>query len=251
MTPIFRTLLLAALSALSMMAQVGNVAVINYSGFNATAPIAPGSIASAYGSFGTITTTATSTASPLPTVLAGISVRVDSRIAPLYFASTGQINFVVPTATPSGARTVEVLNGSNVIARGTVNIWEAFPALASSDTTPTSQGIVQNQNFSINNQNTRAARGEVIQVYATGCGATNPGLTDGVAPTVLSPAVAKTEAFVANLPATVQFAGAHPQFPGICQVNITVPNQAFVTGQVPVFITVGGIASNSVSVWIQ
>jgi uncharacterized protein (TIGR03437 family) len=246
-----RIAFLLASTAISLFSQVSPVAVINYSGFNASAPIAPGSIASGYGTFGTVTTTATSTASPLPTSLAGLSVRVNNRTAPLYFVSSGQINFVIPFATESGAQTVEVLNGANVIARGTVNIWEVFPALASSDTTPTSQGIIQNQNFSINNQSSRAARGEVIQLYATGCGVTNPSVTDGLAPAALSPTVAKTEAFVGNLPAVVQFAGAHPQFPGICQINVTVPNQAFVTGQVPLFITVGGIASNSVSVWIQ
>jgi uncharacterized protein (TIGR03437 family) len=247
----FRIAILLATTAISVLAQVVPVAVINYSGFNASAPIAPGSIASGYGTFGTVTTTATSTASPLPTSLAGISVRVNNRIAPLYFVSSGQINFVIPFATESGSQTVEVSNGSTVIARGTVNIWEVFPALASSDTTPTSQGIIQNQNFSINNQSSRAGRGEVIQIYATGCGLTSPAVADGLAPAVLSPAVGKTEAFVGNLPAVVQFAGAHPQFPGICQVNVTVPNQAFVSGQVPLFITVGGIASNSVSVWVQ
>jgi len=246
-----RIVFLLATAACASLAQVSQVAVINYSGFNPTAPIAPGSIASAYGGFGNVATTSTTTASPLPTALAGISIRVNNRTAPLYFVSSGQINFVVPNATESGRQTVEVLNGANVIASGTVNVWEVFPALASSDTTPTSQAIAQNQNFSINSQASRAARGEIIQLYATGCGATNPVVTDGLAPTALSPATARTEAFVANLPAVVQFAGAHPQFPGICQVNVTVPNQPFVTGQVPLFITVGGIASNPVSVWIQ
>ncbi len=251
MNPIIRTALLLVATAIPILAQVAQVAVINYSGFNVSAPIAPGSIASAYGSFGTVATTVTSAPSPLPIALAGISLRINNRSAPLYFVSSGQINFVVPNATESGAQSVEVLNGSTVIARGSVNIWEAFPAMASSDTTATSQGIVQNQNFSINNQSSRAGRGEIIQIYATGCGRTGPATTDGLAPTALSPTIAKTEAFVANLPAVVQFSGAHPQFPGICQVNVLVPDQAFVTGQTPVFITVGGIASNSVSVWIQ
>lgn len=245
-----RVALVVSTTVLGLFAQAP-VSVINYSGFNVNAPIAPGSIASAYGNFGTVTTTATTVASPLPNSLAGVSVRVNNRVAPLYFVSAGQINFVVPNATENGRQTVEVLNGNNVVARGTVNVWEVFPALASSDTTPTSQGIVQNQDFAINSRNARARRGEVIQVYATGCGRTNPVVTDGSAPTALSPTVARTEAFVANLPATVQFSGAHPQFPGICQVNIIIPDQPFVTGQTPVFITVGGIASNPVSVWVQ
>lgn len=251
MNHVARTLLLMTSTVMALLAQVSQVAVINYSGFNSLAPIAPGSIASAYGNFGTVATTVSSTPSPLPTTLAGISIRINNRTAPLYFVSSGQINFVVPNATESGAQSVEVLNGESVIARGSVNIWEVFPAMASSDTSPTSQGIVQNQDFAINSQVNRARRGEIIQLYATGCGRTGPATSDGLAPVALSPAVARTEAFVANLPANVQFSGAHPQFPGICQVNVTVPDQAFVSGQVPLFITVGGIASNSVSIWVQ
>lgn len=243
--------LLMATTACGLFAQVSQVAVINYSGFNVSAPISPGSIASAYGTFGTVTTTATSTASPLPTTLANVSVRVNNRTAPLYFVSSGQINFVVPNATENGAQTVEVLSGTTVVARGSVNVWEIFPALAASDTAATRQGIIQNQDFGINSQSTRARRGEIIQLYATGCGRTNPVSVDGLAPASLSPTVAPAEAFVGNLPATVQFAGAHPQFPGICQVNVVVPDQAFITGQTPLFITIGGIASNPVSVWVQ
>jgi uncharacterized protein (TIGR03437 family) len=245
-----RLALAVSCSAYALSAQAP-LAVINYSGFNVNAPIAPGSIASAYGNFGSVTLAATPAPSPLPTTLSGVSVRVNNRTAPLYFVSSGQINFVVPNATETGRQTVEVLNGASVVARGTVNIWEIFPALAAADSSPSSPGIIQNQDFSINRPNTRARRGEIIQVYATGCGRTNPVLADGAAPTALSTSVARTEAFVANLPATVQFSGAHPQFPGICQVNIVIPDQPFVTGQTPLFITVGGIASNPVSVWIQ
>ncbi len=251
MKSLFFSSLLIGVCALSSFAQVSTVAVINYSGFNPLAPIAPGSIASAYGSFGTVATTATPSVNPLPTTLANLSLRVGTTTAPLYFVSSGQINFVVPVATPVGRQTVEVLNGTTVIARGSVNIWEAFPALASSDTTPTSQGIIQNQDFGINNTSTRARRGEIIQLYATGCGATNPAVTDGVPPAVLSSSVLTVTANVGGVDATVQFAGAHPQFPGICQINIVVPDRPFVTGQSQVLVSVGGIVSNPVSVWIQ
>jgi uncharacterized protein (TIGR03437 family) len=246
-----RLALLLTLFAAIGYSQVSSLAVINYSGFNPTAPVAAGSIASVYGNFGTVTTTATSTASPLPTTLAGLSVRVEGVTAPLYFVSSNQINIVIPWATQSGRRTVEVLNGTTVVSRGSVNVWDVFPALASSEATPASPGIIQNQNFTINTSSSRAARREIIQLYATGCGRTSPASTDGLAPTALSPVTGRTEAFVGNISATVQFSGAHPQFPGICQVNIVVPDRSFITGQVPVFITVDGIASNSVSVWVQ
>jgi uncharacterized protein (TIGR03437 family) len=251
MKSVFLTTLAALVCVAVSQAQVSSVAVINYSGFNPQAPVAPGSIASAYGSFGTVTTTSAASLNPMPTALANISIRVGTTAAPLYFVSSGQINFVVPVGVAAGRQTVEVLNGTNVIARGSVNIWEAFPALASSDTTPTRQGIIQNQDFSINSQAQRAQRGQIIQLYATGCGATNPVSVDGRPPTALSPAVLETKASISGIETPVQFSGAHPQFPGICQINVVVPNQAFVTGQVQVIVSVGGIVSNPVSVWVQ
>jgi uncharacterized protein (TIGR03437 family) len=51
--------------------------------------------------------------------------------------------------------------------------------------------------------------------------------------------------------AVVQFAGAHPQFPGICQINAVVPDRAFITGQVPLYVKVGGVPSNLVSFWVD
>jgi uncharacterized protein (TIGR03437 family) len=228
------------------------LAVANYAGFTGTFPVAPGSLASAYGSFGNIATTSAPTLNPMPKDLAGIRLRVNNVDAPLYFVSSGQINFVVPAATPEGAQTVQVLSGANVIASGRVNVWPVGPGLASSNPAdPTRPGIIQNQNFSINSSGARAARGSILQVYSTGCGATEPAVQDGVPPTGLSSAKAMVEAWVSVEPAAVQFAGAHPQFPGICQVNVVVPDKSFITGQVPVYITVNGIASNPVSVWIQ
>jgi uncharacterized protein (TIGR03437 family) len=251
MKSVFLSTLAGIAFSVAAFAQAGPVAVINYSGFNPQAPIAPGSIASAYGNFGNVAVTTAPSLNPMPTSLAGISIRINNVPAPLYFVSTAQINFVVPVATANGRQTVEVLNGTQVIASGTVNVWEAFPALASSDTTPTRQGIILNQDSSINSQAQRSRRGEVIQLFATGCGAVNPVVADGVPPTGLSRTVLPVTATIAGLEAVVQFAGASPQFPGICQVNITLPTQAFVTGQSQVQISVGGIVSNPVSVWVE
>jgi uncharacterized protein (TIGR03437 family) len=132
-----------------------------------------------------------------------------------------------------------------------MNVYDVGPGLASSDNSATRQGIIQNQDYSVNSETSRARRGEIIQVYATGCGATDPAVTDGVPPSAAANAVAPVKAYVSVSEAVMHYAGAHTQFPGICQVNVAVPNETFITGQVPVFITVNGIASNPVSVWIQ
>lgn len=239
------------LSAVSLAQTPGPVAVVNYAGYTGDFPVAPGSIASAYGTFTGVATTSAGTLSPMPKTLAGVSLKVDGVEAPLYFVSSSQINFVVPAATPLDKQTVEVVQGGNVIARGTVKVFDIAPGLAQSDVQNTGQGIIQNQDFSINSSAARAKRGEIIQIYATGCGATNPAVTDGAPPTTLSPAAASVKAFIDVREISVQFAGAHPQFPGICQVNAAVPNIASITGRVTLFITVNGVASNPVSFWVE
>ena len=242
-------MLLAAVT-LPLCAQTA-VTVANYAGYTGAFPVAPGSIASAYGDFGAVATTSASTLSPMPKELASVRLRVNNVDAALYFISRNQINFVVPVATASGRQPVEVASGGSVVARGTVNVYDFGPGLASSDTTPARQGIVQNQDFSVNSTSARARRGDVIQIYSTGCGTVNPQVQDGVPPTALSSAVAAVKAYLSGQEAQVTFAGAHPQFPGICQVNAVVPDRPFITGQVPLVVSVSGIESNAVSIWIQ
>jgi uncharacterized protein (TIGR03437 family) len=137
-----------------------------------------------------------------------------------------------------------------VINRGTFNIWDVGPGLAASNPN-TRQGIVQNQDFAVNGATARAKRGEIIQIYATGCGATAPPVQDGLPPAGLSPVVGPVKVFVSVEEATVQFAGAHPLYPGICQLNAVVPNKSYITGAVPVYFTVYGVASNPVMVWVE
>jgi uncharacterized protein (TIGR03437 family) len=242
---------LVAIGAVSSLAQTpGPIVVINYAGFTGNAPVAPGSIASAYGDFGNVTQTALSSLNPMPRELAGVRVRVGDTDAPLYFVSRNQVNFVVPVGAQEGRQTVEVTSGGTVVGRGNVNIFNYYPGLAVSDTA-TLQAIALNQNNAVNSQSQRARRGEVVQIYATGCGATNPASQDGVPASAAAPAVATVRVYISALEATVQYAGAQTQFPGICQVNAIVPNQAFVTGQVPVVITVNGVPSNQAALWVE
>src|SRR5262245_47388529 len=78
--------------ALSQGNAVGVVSAASYK-----SPVAPGTIASA---FGTRLATAIESAreQPLPTSLAGTTVRVNGELAPLFFVSPTQINFLIPPA---------------------------------------------------------------------------------------------------------------------------------------------------------
>ncbi|QQS48739.1 MAG: VCBS repeat-containing protein [Acidobacteriota bacterium] len=74
---------------------------------------------------------------PLPTTLGGTTVRVrDSlgveRLAPLFFVSAGQVNYLMPEGTALGSATVMIMNGSGSSAGGT-RIVRIAPGLFSAN----------------------------------------------------------------------------------------------------------------------
>jgi uncharacterized protein (TIGR03437 family) len=56
---------------------------------------------------------------------------------------------------------------------------------------------------------------------------------------------------VGGLPATVTYAGAQSQFPGLDQVNISLPSALAGSGNAAVVLTASGIAANTVYVSIR
>jgi uncharacterized protein (TIGR03437 family) len=99
--------------------------------------VAPESLVSAFGQNLTATTETAATR-PLPATLAGISVlvrdsRARERLAPLFYASSGQINYQIPPGTAAGEAAVQVLRAGAVIARGTAQVTAVAPALFSAN----------------------------------------------------------------------------------------------------------------------
>lgn len=117
-----------------------NVCAANY--FRNT--IAFDSIVAAFGSQLAAATVVASDADPqtpgiqLPTMLGSVSVRVASKLAPLFFVSPGQINYLVPPGLRvedlnDNFAAVEVVNGSNVVASGRAPINRVAPAFFTFD----------------------------------------------------------------------------------------------------------------------
>lgn len=76
----------------------------------------------------------TATSIPLPTTLAGTSVKIrDSlgaeRSAPLFFAAPSQINLQIPAGTVNGPATIIVTSGDSTVSTGTMNITTIAPGL--------------------------------------------------------------------------------------------------------------------------
>jgi uncharacterized protein (TIGR03437 family) len=181
----------------------------------------------------------------LKTQLGPTRVLFDGQAAPLLFASAGQINVVAPTSIAGQVSTfIEVEVDGVRSAPVAVSVSARHPGIF---TLGGSQGAVLNQNGTINGAASRAARGSVIQIFATGGGETAPPLVaGGIAP---SPAplhllAASVQVQIGGVNAPVQFAGASPgSVFGLVQINASIPQTVTPGPAVPLTVSIGGVVA--------
>jgi uncharacterized protein (TIGR03437 family) len=241
---------IAAILVVSHVAVFGqSLSVINGARFEVRYPVSPGSYAQAYGRF-TGVTAATAPSVPLPTELGGIRVLVNDTAAPLYAVGPDAVSFVLPRNTTAGRANVRVVRGSENLATGTADVVPVSPGIFFVVGDPLAQGGILNQQSAYAIQSAPARRGQAIQIFATGQGAVDTDVADGAVPSSLTRARGVTKVFVSVDEAQVTFSGLSPQFPGLWQINATVPDRAYVSGRVPVVVTIDGVPSNQVSFWV-
>ena len=162
----------------------------------------------------------------LPTSLEGVSVRIDGKPAPIYFVSPGQLNVQVPHDVTPGPVSVEV-SGPTGESRTTAVIRQFAPGLftfgerrgrvyaaaVGAEGTPLAPADLI--------PGARPARtGEVILLFGTGFGATNPDRPSGrlIDPAPLANPIAVS---VGDVTAEAEYGGIVG--PGLCQFNVRVP----------------------------
>lgn len=242
-----RSIVLLALAAFTGLLSAQNLTILNGASFRTGQPVTAGSWATAYGAFTGVAQTVATT-SPIPQTLGGVTVTINGAAAPVYFVSATQVNFLVPFAVTAGVRSVEVKTAAATLT-GSVRVMSAAPGIFAND----SNGAILNQDSSANSNTNRAQRGQVVQIYATGPGALTRAVADGAAApsSPLALTVSTPEVFIAGVPATVQFSGMAPGFAGLWQVNVTVPDRAFISGRVPLQLFMDGVDSNEVNLFVQ
>ncbi len=198
--------------------------VVNAATF--TAGVAGGGIISIFGRNLTAGDSTSASALPLPTSLAGTSVAVDGRPAPLYFVSPTQINAQLPVEAQD-LRSVNVVvttaGGSSTALQ--VQTSPVAAGVFSLDGTGRGLAAALHADGRAVNAQQPAAPGEIIQIFVTGLGATTPAVANGAAApseplarTLQTPAVT-----LDGIAAEVRFSGLAPGFAGLNQVNVVVP----------------------------
>lgn len=216
--------------------------------------------------FGTAMATRTEAAStlPLPTSMAGTTVKVrDSagteRLASLFFVAPAQINFQIPPGTVSGQATVTVTSGDGTASTGSVTVAPVAPgfftANASGQGVPAAVALrVKADGAQINepvaafdttrNQFVAAPIDlgpESDQLFLILFGA---GLRFGSALSAVS-------CSIGGVNAEVLFAGAQGGFVGLDQMNVRLPRSLLGRGEVDLVVTVDGRAANTVRINVK
>lgn len=189
-----------------------------------------------------------------PQTLACVAVEIGGKRAPITYVQTDQINFQVPASTPSGSNQLTVIlnPGRPNEVKGdvaTVTVNNHAPAFF----TFNGQSIAaQTSDFktiadpAVVPGGVAARRGDVVILYGTGFGLSNPTyqageITAGQAP--LTDPVTVTVGGTTLAAADVFYAGLAPgNISGLQQFNIRIPQTAAV-GNVAITITVGGVST--------
>ena len=261
----FSTLLFAAaLASAQETPTITPGGITNGASFQAI-PLAGGSLFSIFGS-GLASQMASASTVPFSTSLGGVTVHFvngsTTADAPLSYVQPGsngaaQINAQVPwgLVPPGTSATVNmVVSNNGVVSSATpVNVAPFSPGVFGFNTGSAIMAIAytyQDGMFawpvnSVAGLTTHpAARGSLVIVYATGLGAVTPAISDGEAPgLVLTQVNTPPVVMIGGINAQVAFAGLQPQFPGVYQLNVTIPANAPTGSSVPLQIQVGGVTS--------
>jgi uncharacterized protein (TIGR03437 family) len=232
--------------------------IVNAASYAAGQPVTPGGIISVFGRNLAQGLNA-ATQLPLEKSLGGATLSIGGIEAPLFFSSEGQINGQVPFELAPNTRPHVVVrttrqDGSQVFTLPeTITVGAARPAIFTINQAGSGQGAILNQDFSPNSATNAAERGSVVQIFATGLGATNPVVPSGQAAPGNPPAlvIAGVEARIGGQPAAVQFAGLAPGFVGLYQVNVVVPPNAQPGSAVELSLFQNGVPSNTVTVAVR
>ncbi len=221
-----------------------SVRTVNAANYSQT--VSPDALAASFGTQMT-SSTASAPATPLPTSLGGISVTVNNVNAPLLFVSPTQINYLIPSGIGSGIAQIVVKNGAAIIATGTVTVDYISPSIftvsANGSGTAAAQTTFDGVSFQAAANTDGSARAlsvgtstrpNYLILYGTGLRRRS--------------SLSGVQVSIGGLPAQVNFAGAHPVYGGLDQLNVRLPLELRGRGLVDVNVIADGRSANTVKV---
>lgn len=163
----------------------------------------------------------------LPTSLDGVSVKINNKAASVYYVSPTQINVQVPDDTTNGSVQVTVTNanGTSDSLTSTINDYQpGFFLLASEYVAAVRPdgSYVAPEGLITGLTTTPARPGEVISLFGTGFGPSNPALPAGAVVEAPQPLLNSVRINIDTTQVDVQYAGITSA--GLYQFNIVIPD---------------------------
>ncbi len=180
-------------------------------------------------------------------VLNNTLVLFDGIPAPILYGSVSQLNVITPYEVGGPSTIIEIEYKGLRSAAWEVPVLPTAPGVFVANASGQGLAAILNQDNTVNGPFHPAARGSVVQIYATGEGATTPaGVTGGVTNGVLKYPQGAVQVTIGGVAAQVQYTGSAPGFVnGLMQVNAVVPQRIAPGQSVPVVLKIGSNSSQS------
>ncbi|MBI1763925.1 MAG: hypothetical protein HYR56_21075 [Acidobacteria bacterium] len=220
-------------------------------------------IASAFGT-GLATRSEAAQSIPLPTELAGTTVRLTDangveQLAPLFFVSPQQVNYQIPPNVAAGAVTVTITSGDNAVSFGIERVRNLAPALFTANANgrgvPAGYGVrlsggVQSP-VVISRLDPLAlppAQPEAIDLGPEGDQVVLVLFGTGLR---RRPDLSGVDVTIGGVKVPAQYAGEVAGLVGLDQLNFGVPRSLIGKGEVDVMVNASGVTGNTVRVRIK
>ncbi len=230
---------------------VNNGGVVNGASFQGG--MAPGSIVSVFGLGLASSTPASATSLPLPTALGGTTMTIGTTAVPLFFTSGQQLNVQLPFSLNTGSVAARLSREGILSGSFFIPIVTAAPGIFTRSQDGRGPGAILNTaTFVPVSATNPARRGTFVSVFCTGLGSVNNAPASGApaSSSPLSTTVQQPTATIGGQTAAISFSGLAPGFVGLYQVNVEVP-AGLTVGEHPLILSVGGTASNTVTISVN
>jgi len=197
--------------------------------FDYSTNFCPGILVSIYGSnFGTS--------------VPAVSISVGGKPGYAFAVTASQINAQIPFEAATGANTLTVTVAGTPSAAYPITLNATAPAFDSVDGSGSGSGVFTGPSGAVLTSTAPASPGESMIAYVIGLGVTNPPTATGATPKAGNPPAATLTLTIGGQPVKI-ISAVTTQYPGLFQINFTVPEG--VQGNALVVLTAGGNSSAS------
>jgi uncharacterized protein (TIGR03437 family) len=234
--------------------------VVNAASFLLPGFVAPGTMVSIFGS-GLADGQSLVSSTPFPTTLQGAQFSLRGSPLPLFYASDGQVNAVMPIGlSPNERDQLVVVRDTTQSAPVDLLVADVDPGTFATNQQGTGQGAIlvggtaqiAGPVGSLSGA-APATVGQYLSIFMSGLGAVSNPPADGSPSSAGNPSItpANPTVTIGGIQATVSYSGLAPGEVGLYQVNVQIPAGVPTGDAVPLVVTMGNGLANTVTIALK